>query len=175
MTWYVIVRTVIEFVGRIDEQVKVRGFRIELGEIEAGIARHSAVREVVVLAREDAPGDKRLVAYLVAENPPADLVEQLRALLRGNLPEYMVPAAFVTPRSPSAHAQWQTRPQGAAGAGALFSERLPTLLPTAFWRDRSPRSGREMLQLEQVGVSRKLFRPGRPFAVAGEDLRPALR
>ena len=86
----------IEYLGRIDHQVKIRGFRIELGEIEAGIARHPVIREAVVIAREDTPGEKRLVAYLVAENPPADLVDQLRALLRAGMPEYMVPAHFVT-------------------------------------------------------------------------------
>ena len=85
----------IEYLGRIDDQVKIRGFRIELGEIEAGIARHPTIREAVVIARADASGDKRLVAYLVAENPPADLTEELRTLLRASLPEYMVPAHFV--------------------------------------------------------------------------------
>jgi amino acid adenylation domain-containing protein/non-ribosomal peptide synthase protein (TIGR01720 family) len=85
----------IEYLGRIDLQVKIRGYRIELGEIEAGIARHPAVREVVVIAREDTPGDRRLVAYLVAEDAPPDLVEQLRTLVRDVMPEYMVPAHFV--------------------------------------------------------------------------------
>jgi acyl-CoA synthetase (AMP-forming)/AMP-acid ligase II len=85
----------LEHLGRLDFQVKLRGFRVELGEIEAGIARHAAVREVVVIAREDTPGDKRLVAYFVAENPPADLVDQLRALIRAAMPEYMVPTHFV--------------------------------------------------------------------------------
>jgi hypothetical protein len=89
----------IEFLGRIDHQVKIRGFRVELGEIETGIAQHPAVREVAVVAREDTPGEKRLVAYLIAENPPADLIDQLRALIRAVMPEYMVPARFVTLKS----------------------------------------------------------------------------
>jgi amino acid adenylation domain-containing protein len=85
----------LEHLGRLDFQVKLRGFRIEVGEIEAGIAQHPAVREVVVVAREDTPGDKRLVAYLIAENPPDDLADQLRARVRTTMPEYMVPAQFV--------------------------------------------------------------------------------
>src|SRR6185503_11664278 len=95
----------IQYLGRTDQQVKLRGFRIELGEIEAGLARHPAVREVVVSAREDTPADQRLVAYLVTENPPHDLAQQLRALVRETMPEYMVPAHFVTlekmPRTPN--------------------------------------------------------------------------
>src|SRR5690606_5381288 len=86
----------IEYLGRIDHQVKIRGFRIELGEIESVIATHPAIAEVVVIAREDTAGDKRLVAYVVAPNPQVDLVEQLRHQLRADLPEYMVPAHFVS-------------------------------------------------------------------------------
>ena len=85
----------VEYLGRIDHQVKIRGFRIELGEIEAGIARHPWVREVCVIAREDVPGERRLVAYLVAKNAAPELVSQLRDALRESMPEYMVPAHFV--------------------------------------------------------------------------------
>src|SRR6266567_3545148 len=107
----------LEFLGRIDHQVKIRGFRIELGEIEAVLSQHPAVKEVIVVAREDTPGNKRLVAYLIPDQrstkasasqadksalltlltpQEADLsIEELRAFLKDKLPYYMVPAAFL--------------------------------------------------------------------------------
>ncbi|WP_408890052.1 amino acid adenylation domain-containing protein [Myxococcus faecalis] len=83
----------LEFVGRRDHQVKIRGFRIELGEIEAALTRSPDIDECVVLAREDSPGDRRLVAYFTSSRAPA--VPELRERLKGSLPEYMVPSAFV--------------------------------------------------------------------------------
>jgi amino acid adenylation domain-containing protein len=85
----------LEYLGRLDEQVKVRGFRVELGEIEAALGRHEAVRERIVVAREDVPGDPQLVAYVVGDAEPGALREHLQR----SLPEYMVPAAFVTLRA----------------------------------------------------------------------------
>jgi natural product biosynthesis luciferase-like monooxygenase protein len=87
---------VLEFLGRLDDQVKIRGHRIELGEIEAVLARHPAIRQSVVVARGETPGDKRLVAYLIAETGRAPTVNELRDHLLRELPDFMVPAAFVT-------------------------------------------------------------------------------
>ncbi|HZF37309.1 MAG TPA: amino acid adenylation domain-containing protein [Blastocatellia bacterium] len=90
----------IEFLGRLDHQVKVRGYRIELGEIEHALSRHAGVRQSVVVAREDAPGEKRIVAYYVAAvgetgGGAAAGADELREYLRERLPDYMIPGAFV--------------------------------------------------------------------------------
>jgi amino acid adenylation domain-containing protein/non-ribosomal peptide synthase protein (TIGR01720 family) len=85
----------VEFLGRIDHQVKIRGFRIELGEIEVTLAGHPGVRETVVVAREDHPGERRLVAYVVAHAGETLAVAGLSSFLGARLPAYMVPAAFI--------------------------------------------------------------------------------
>lgn len=86
----------IEFIGRRDNQIKLRGFRIELGEIEANLIEHESVREAAVIAREDSPGDRRLVAYVVSdkESVPA-LIGELRQFLQERLPDYMLPSHFM--------------------------------------------------------------------------------
>jgi amino acid adenylation domain-containing protein len=84
----------LEFLGRMDDQIKVRGHRVEPGEVEASLRAHPAVRAAVVVAREDIPGEKCLVAYLVPEQP-APGVSELRAFLHQRLPDFMVPSAFV--------------------------------------------------------------------------------
>jgi amino acid adenylation domain-containing protein len=85
----------LEFLGRVDFQVKLRGFRIELGEIEATLEQMPSIRQAVVVAREDKPGDMRLVAYVVAKTNESATPASLRAALTSKLPEYMVPSHFV--------------------------------------------------------------------------------
>ncbi|HEX8558455.1 MAG TPA: amino acid adenylation domain-containing protein [Pyrinomonadaceae bacterium] len=155
----------IEYLGRCDEQVKVRGFRIELGEIEAVLAQHASVREAVVILREDAAGDKRLVAYLVAaagdgaQAAPSD--GELRLHLKERLPEYMMPAAFVRlermPLTPNGKLDRRALPEPAAARPDLESAFVASRTPVEemlinFWR--------ETLGLEQVGVHDSFFALG---------------
>jgi non-ribosomal peptide synthase protein (TIGR01720 family) len=95
----------IEYLGRIDHQVKLRGFRIELGEIETALCEQQAVKTAVVVAREDEPGQRRLVAYVVPTNSSPLVTNELRSTLEQKLPDYMVPSAFVVlpelPRLPN--------------------------------------------------------------------------
>jgi amino acid adenylation domain-containing protein len=95
----------IEYLGRIDHQVKIRGFRIELGEVETVLASHPEIKETVVMAREDTPDAKRLVAYFTPSPGHAPTTPELRRFLKEKLPDYMLPSAFVRlnalPRTPN--------------------------------------------------------------------------
>ena len=148
----------LEHLGRLDFQVKLRGFRIELGEIEANIAQDPTVREVAVIAREDAPEDKRLVAYVVAENAPADLVDQLRARLRAAMPEYMVPSRFVMlealPRTHNGKLDRKVLPAPDDGDG---SPRRVAVAPKTPTEEMVLGIFRSMLDRADFGVSDNFF------------------
>lgn len=123
----------IQFLGRMDHQVKVRGFRIELGEIEAVLRMHSGVQSCVVAARPDASGESRLAAYVVSRNGPLP-VPVLREHLRSKLPEYMVPAAFVAleqlPLTPNGKVDRKALPapeaKGSGNTEDCIAPRTPT-------------------------------------------------
>ncbi|MEG4197691.1 amino acid adenylation domain-containing protein [Microcoleus sp. Pol12A5] len=151
----------IEYIGRIDGQVKIRGFRIELGEIETALAKHRAVKQAVVLAREDEPGDKRLVAYIVA-NPEEKLaIADLRPYLQGQLPDYMVPAIFMTveamPKTPSGKIDRRALPapdsqrQEQSQSYAAPQSELELLL-AGVWS--------KLLKLDRVGIHDNFFEIG---------------
>ncbi len=161
----------LEFLGRIDQQVKIRGYRIELGEIEAALSRHPAVQQCVVLVREDLPGDKRLVAYIVAspdqqaDTDSAALGATLRAFLKAQLPDYMLPSAFVQldalPLTPNGKLDRKALPHPSPDQGATGRSANP------------PRDGLE-LRLSQLwesllGVS-SIGRDDDFFALGGHSL-----
>lgn len=121
---------VLECLGRTDDQVKIRGFRVEPGEVAAALMRHPAVREAVVVAREDVPGEKRLVAYLVAEpGIPPPMHADVCAFLRATLPVAMIPAASVVlpslPLSPNGKVDRKALPRPEAAAAAHDGSAAP--------------------------------------------------
>jgi amino acid adenylation domain-containing protein len=158
----------IEYLGRIDHQVKIRGMRIELGEIEAVLGEHEAVRQAVIIAREDTPGDKQLVAYIVSEGEQVPSVSVLRHFLKEKLPEHMVPSAFVVleklPLSPNGKIDRKAlpvpanlRPQSESSYVAPRTEMERTI--TDIWQ--------EVLHLEKIGMNDNFFDLG------GHSLRMA--
>jgi len=122
----------LEYLGRIDDQVKLRGFRIELGEIEAVLGEHPAVSECVVFIREDVASDKRLVAYVVSED--AGVIEELKTHVRTQLPEYMVPAHFLLlptlPLTPNGKVDRKALPAPDPGASTAGTPHVAPRTPT---------------------------------------------
>ncbi|MBO0798593.1 MAG: amino acid adenylation domain-containing protein, partial [Blastocatellia bacterium] len=151
----------IEFVGRLDHQVKIRGFRIELGEIEAVLGGHPAIQEAVVLAQEERPGEKRLVAYLVANQKAELSLSELRDFVGEKLPDYMTPSVFVTldalPLTPNGKVDRKALPQ---------PEWTRPELESAFEASRTPAEEMlasiwtDVLGLDRVGVLDNFFELG---------------
>jgi amino acid adenylation domain-containing protein len=154
----------IEFLGRIDNQVKIRGIRIELGEIEALLAAHLSVRKVAVVAREDVKGDRKLVAYLVTattSNGSKDLPRELRAYLKEQLPDHMIPATFVTMET------LPLTPSGKINRRALAALEQPDQASTqTFEPPREPMEEKlaeiwaAVLKRERVGIRDNFFELG---------------
>ncbi len=150
----------IEFLGRLDHQVKVRGYRIELEEIESVLRADPQVQECVVLVREDVPGDKRIVAYLVPTEP-APSVTDLRAILKQQLPDYMIPSAFVMlaalPLTPNG--KIDRNALQAPDAARAFSEDTFVAPRTSVER-QLVEIWEDVLRVEHVGVNDNFFELG---------------
>ncbi|RKH09839.1 amino acid adenylation domain-containing protein [Corallococcus sp. CA053C] len=147
----------LEALGRIDFQVKLRGFRIELGEVESALRAHPSVGEVVALVREDVPGDKRLVAYVVAGEGGSS--EVLRAHVRGSLPEYMVPSAIVVLEA------LPLNPNGKVDRKALPKPELPTaqgeyVAPRTLTEAKVAELFTQLLRVERAGAEDSFFELG---------------
>jgi amino acid adenylation domain-containing protein len=151
----------LEFLGRTDRQVKIRGFRVELGEIEAALALHPALREVAVMAREDRPGDLRLVAYVVPHAERETEVGDLRSFLKEHLPEHMVPALYLSlpalPINGSGKVDHRALPAPDASRPALAAEYEAPATPAeegvaAIWC--------EVLGVDRVGANDDFFELG---------------
>ena len=148
----------LEFMGRLDHQVKVRGFRIEMGEIEAALLQHSAVRETVVVVREEEAGDKRIVAYVVPETEADIHMDAVREFLQGKLPGFMVPNAFVMlttlPLGPSGKLNRRALP---APTDAVIVQPDKFVAPQTPMEEQLVQAYRDVLQREKVGVYDHFF------------------
>ncbi|MFD2168469.1 amino acid adenylation domain-containing protein [Tumebacillus lipolyticus] len=145
----------LEFIGRIDNQVKIRGFRIELGEIEANLAQHPDVQKAVVIAREDVPGDKRLVAYVETS---AETTADLAPYLKTKMPEYMIPSAILKlerlPLTANGKVDKKALPMPDRTEWALETQYIA---PRNDWEESVAKIWAEVLHLDQVGVHDNFF------------------
>lgn len=152
----------LEFLGRIDHQVKLRGFRIELGEIEAVLSRYPLLKQGVVVVREDVPGDQRLVAYFTTKGDTLPTIQTMRQFLKEQLPDYMVPSTFVKleslPLTPNGKVDRRALP---APTAALVTDPSETFVPP---RDEMERQlveiWQEVLQVPSIGVHDNFFELG---------------
>ncbi len=151
----------IEFLGRIDDQIKLRGFRIELGEIQTVLSGHSGIAESVVILREDVPGEKRLVAYIVPVGETAPAHTDLMSFLAKKLPDYMVPAAFIQmeklPLTPNGKINRRALP---APDWSKQSRGKPYVAPRTPEEQTMAGIWAEVLRLERVGIQDNLFELG---------------
>jgi len=150
----------IEFLGRTDHQVKIRGFRVELGEIEAVLDTHPAVREAVVLCREDRPGEKRLVAYVVPGQQGTFTATPLRQFLQRHLPDYMVPGAFVVMESLPLTANGKLDRKALPAPEGERQVQQTYVPPGSDTERRIADVWREVLQVEKIGVHDDFFELG---------------
>ncbi|HWM94191.1 MAG TPA: amino acid adenylation domain-containing protein [Thermoanaerobaculia bacterium] len=148
----------LEFRGRADHQVKVRGFRIELGEIEAALRRLVGVRDAAAVVREDAPGDRRIIAYVVPIGEPAPALTDLRDGLKESLPDYMIPSAFVTlpalPLTPSGKVDRRALPAPGAERPDMDSDFAAPRNPV---EEMLAGIFSEVLKIERVGIHDDFF------------------
>ena len=148
----------IEFLGRRDNQVKIRGFRIELGEIESAVLQIPWIKEAVVVAREDTPVEKRLVAYFVPAQDEPNLIGKLQQALKSKLPVYMMPAAFVQlerlPVLPSGKVNRKALPAPSLARPELQEEFIPA---SDSLEEKLANLWCQVLGLERVGVNDNFF------------------
>lgn len=148
----------IEFLGRADFQVKLRGYRIEMGEIEALLTAHDSVRAAVVTVREDSPGDKRLVAYVIMQAREKLHTAELKEALRSQLPEFMVPATYVPlesfPLTPNKKTDRKALP---APDQALVETQTVYVPPSNELEEQIATIWQELLNVPQVGLNDNFF------------------
>jgi amino acid adenylation domain-containing protein len=151
----------IEYLGRADNQVKVRGYRIELGEVEVTLAGLTGVKQAAVTVREDVPGDKRLVAYLVADENTLHNSSLIRKQLAGHLPDYMIPSSVVflneLPRTPSGKIDRRSLP--APSTNRPDSD-IPYIPPSLTIEKNIASVWSGLLKIDQVGVEDSFFEMG---------------